>query len=155
MNRALAAATALLGLAWASWVVLTRVQGDSEVVVEGDELASVTVDGTAVSGRIRLINRGRQIAVVRRVEGRLVAGGPGVVRVTRQGSRPPERGWWVSNLLGPGESCVAEMDIELARRPVDELSVELSCQEIGRRPRVTRVTRIRVPLPAAAPGHRD
>lgn len=151
MKRMLAAAAAVLGLASAGWLVLTRVQGDSDVVVDGEELASVTVAGTGVSGHVRLTNRGRQIAVVRRVEGRLLTGS-GAVHVTRLGSRPPERGWWVSNLLAPGESCVAEVDIELTRQPDDEVTVELMCQEIGRRPLITRVSRIRVPLPATTPG---
>jgi len=92
---------------------------------------------------------GRSLGVVRRVEGRIVSGASGAVLCTLQGSRPPERGWWVSNLLRPGMSCVAEVDLLLEADPTGPIIVELTLQEMGRRVFQYRTARVHVPVPAA------
>lgn len=126
---------------WAAWRLLVRIQGDSEVVFGATELQHLTGDGTRWHGEMPLCNGGRQLAVIRRVDGRIVDGPAGRVDVTRQGSRPPERGFWASNLLEPGDSCVAEVDVELESSPAGLTVIELDVHEIGRRPLVHRRAR--------------
>ncbi|HZD65253.1 MAG TPA: hypothetical protein VE152_04065 [Acidimicrobiales bacterium] len=150
----LAAAT---GAAVGAWALFVRHQGDSEMAYATEELSGVTWEDGVLRGTIRLENRGRQTAVVRRIEGQVVSGGTGEVAVTRQGSRPHVRGWWSSNLVEPGESCVAEVDITLdptagepsRPRPV---VIELDLQEIGRTPAVQRRALIKVPTPVPVLG---
>ncbi|MGH9276643.1 MAG: hypothetical protein ACRD12_00820 [Acidimicrobiales bacterium] len=139
------------GAAAAGWAVLVKVQGDSEIAVEPEALTNVTFDGRAVRGEVTLVNRGKVGGVVHKVDSRLTAGWPGRVLVTRQGSRPPHRGWWQSNCLPPGESCVAEVDIELDGTGGGDLSVELDVHEIGRRLVAHRIVRLAVNVPAATP----
>jgi hypothetical protein len=115
----------------------------SEVLGEVDRL-----DGT-LTGVIGIQNQGRSLGVVRRVEGHIVSGATGAVLCTLQGSRPPERGWWVSNLLRPGMSCVAEIDLLLEAEPTGPVTIELTLQEMGRRVFQYRTARVHVPVPAA------
>lgn len=128
----------------AGWVVLVRVQGDSEM---GYGPCSVigTAEGT-VHAEVRLVNRGREAGVIRRVDGALVEGPPGRVLVTRKDSQPPERGWWVSNILKPGETCIAEIDVEIVGAGSGPVIVELDLHEIGRRLLVHRKTRLTLPI---------
>jgi hypothetical protein len=149
----LPAAAALVAGGWAA---LVRAQGDSLMAVEPPELTgisqppSTTGPGLSVHGEATIRNQGKAGGVVHRVEGRLVGGGPGRVLVTRKDSATPERGWWRSLCLTPGEACVAEVDIELDGPPEGPLVVELDVHEIGRRLKVHRVARLAVPLPATA-----
>jgi len=103
-----------------------------------------TTDGS-VHAEIELVNRGREGGVVRRLDGRFVEGPPGRVLVTRKDSLPPQRGWWVSNILRPGETCVAEIDVELAESGRGPVIIELDLHEIGRRLLVHRKTRLTLP----------
>ena len=116
MKRLGLLAVALAGGLWAVWQAFVRRQGDSEMVWLSDHLDDLTRSDGNATGTIGIENRGRQLGVARRVEGTVV-GGQGRVRATLQGSRPPERGWWVSNILKPGERCVAEIDVELESDP--------------------------------------
>lgn len=150
MNRLLMAAAGLGGAAAAGWAALVQRQGDSEIVYEGDGLAGVTGDDHTIHGEIALRNVGKAGAVAHKVFGRIVDGPPGRVLVTRQGSRPPERGWWQSNCLTPGQACVAEVEIELDEPAGGPLVIELDTHDIGRRLVVHRVARITVPAPVAA-----
>lgn len=151
MKRLLIAVAGLAGAAWAAWIALVRVQGDSRMVYEPDELSSLSAssDGRSVHGEITIVNRGKVGGVVHKAFGRIVDGPPGRVLMTRKGSRPPHRGWWQSNCLLPGESCVAEVDVELdgpppADRPV---TIELDVHEIGRRLMVHRTVQLPVAVP--------
>lgn len=135
--------------ATAGWFVLARVQGDSEM-----GFGPSTVIGTAegsVHAEIEIVNRGREAGVIRKVNGLLVEGPPGRVLVTRQDSQPPERGWWVSNILKPGERCVAEVDVELVGPGPGPVIVQLDVHEIGRRLLVHRRTRLTLPIGVPAP----
>ncbi len=135
--------------ATAGWFLLARIQGDSEM-----GFGPSTVIGTAegsVHAEIELINRGREAGVIRKVEGILVEGPPARVLVTRKGSKPPQRGWWESNILKPGETCVAEIDVELAAPGPGPVIVALDVHEIGRRLLVHRRTRLTLPIGVAAP----
>ncbi len=149
MIRAVLGAAGLAGAAaTAGWFALARIQGDSEM-----GFGPCTVMGTAegtVHAEVELVNRGREAGVVRRVNGILVEGPPGRVLVTRKESLPPERGWWVSNILKPGEACTAEIDVELADSGIGPVIVELDLHEIGRRLLVHRKTRLTLPIGAPA-----
>lgn len=117
------------------------------MVWQSDHLAEVDrLDGT-LTGVIAIQNQGRSMGVVRRVTGRIVSGASGAVLATLQGSRPPERGWWVSNILQPGKSCVAEIDLLLEAEPSGPVVVELTLQEMGRRVFQYRTAQVTVPLP--------
>jgi len=143
--RALAAAAggAAVGVKAFTWW-----RGDSRMVWLSEVLGEVDrLDGT-VSGVVGIRNQGRALGVVRRVEGRIVSGASGAVLATLQGSRPPERGWWVSNILQPGMSCVAEIDLVLEAEPTGPITIELTLQEMGRRVFQYRTARVHVPLPA-------
>ncbi len=146
MSRRLLAAAGTVGAVVAGWQVFVRVQGDSEVVFASDELSDVVAAHTGVHGRIELVNRGRQLSTLRRVEGRIVEGPSGRVLVTREHSKPHQRGWWVSNLLSPGESCVAEVEIELQEPATTPVVIELDAEDIGRGLAAHRTARIRVPV---------
>jgi hypothetical protein len=110
-----------------------------------------TDEGT-VHAEVELVNRGREAGVIRKVEGILIDGPPARVLVTRKGSKPPERGWWESNILKPGETCTAEIDVELAAPGPGPVIVALDLHEIGRRLLVHRRTRLTLPIgvPAAS-----
>jgi hypothetical protein len=150
MIRGLAAAAGLAGAAaTAGWFVLARVQGDSEIGY-GPSTVIGTAEGS-VHAEVELINRGREAGVVRKVLGTLVDGPPGRVLVTRKDSQPPQRGWWVSNILKPGESCVAEIDVELVGPGAGPVIVALDCHEIGRRLLVHRRTRLTLPVGVPVP----
>jgi hypothetical protein len=104
-------------------------------------------------GELTVVNRGRVGGVVHKLDGRLISGPPGRVLVTRKDSRVPVRGWWRSNCLVPGESCVAEVDIELDEPATGPVTIELDIHEIGRRLKVHRVLRVDVEVPlGATPG---
>jgi hypothetical protein len=147
---------ALLGLtgagaaaATAGWFVLARIQGDSEI-----GYGPCTVMGTAegsVHAEVELINRGREAGVIRKVLGEMVDGPPGRVLVTRKDSQPPQRGWWVSNILKPGETCVAEIDVELVGHGEGPVIIALDTHEIGRRLLVHRRTRLTLPIGVPTP----
>lgn len=147
--RTLAGATGMAGLAaTAGWFVLARIQGDSEI-----GYGASTVIGTAegsVHAEVELINRGREAGVIRKVEATMVEGPPGRVLVTRKDSQPPQRGWWVSNILQPGERCVAEIDVELVGPGPGPVIVSLDVHEIGRRLLVHRRTRLTLPVGVVA-----
>ena len=132
----------------AGWRALTRLQGDSELVYESPTLSRLVTHDRSAHGEITVTNRGKQGCVLHKFEGRVVAGPPGRVLVTRKDSRPPERGWWVSNCLKPGEWCVAEVDVELSEGPTGPVTIELDAHEIGRGLKVHRVLRLSVPLGA-------
>lgn len=142
---------AAVGAGVAGWRVFVLRQGDSEVAYVLPELSGLTATGGVVRGSVSLVNRGRPMAAVRRVEGRIIDGPPGRVLVTREGSRPHEPGFWVSNLLDPGESCVANVEIVLDRAAAGPLVIELDVHEIGRRPLVHR--RAPFTVPAALSQH--
>lgn len=143
--RGLVGAAGMAGAAaTAGWLVLARIQGDSEIGY-GPSTVIGTAEGT-VHAEIELLNRGREAGVVRKVDGVLVEGPPGRVLVTRKDSQPPQRGWWVSNILKPGESCVAEVDVELVGPGTGPVIVQLDTHEIGRRLLVHRRTRITLPV---------
>lgn len=144
-------AAGLAGAAVAGWAALVRVQGDSEMVVEPGALTNVTSDGRVIRGEVTITNRGKAGGVVHKVEARPGPGWTARVLVTRQGSRPPHRGWWQSNCLSPGQSCVAEVDIEPEGRGEGALTVELDVHEIGRRLVVHRTARLTVDVPAPTP----
>lgn len=145
----------------AAWEAFIRIQGDSEVVYGSDELSAVSSGDGSLHGEVALVNQGRQLAAIRRVEGRVVEGPPGRVLVTRKGTRPHERGFWISNLLKPGESCIAEVDVELDEAPRASLArpvvIELDVHEIGRSLLVHRRGRFGLAVPALAGegGQRD
>jgi hypothetical protein len=145
MIRAALALTGLAGAAaTAGWFVLARIQGDSEI-----GFGPCTVMGTAegsVHAEVELINRGREAGVIRKLDGFMVDGPPGRVLVTRKDSQPPQRGWWVSNILKPGETCVAEVDVELVGPGSGPVIVALDAHEIGRRLLVHRRTRLTLPI---------
>jgi hypothetical protein len=122
-------------------------RGDSHMVWTSDRLSDVDRLNGTLTGVIGIQNRGRTPGVVRRVEGHIVSGASGAVLATLQGSRPPERGWWVSNILRPGMSCVAEIDLLLEAEPTGPVVVELTIQEVGRRIFQYRSARLSVPLP--------
>jgi hypothetical protein len=136
--------------ATAGWFVLARVQGDSEIGF-GPSTIMGTAEGT-VHAEVELINRGREAGVIRKVLGELVEGPPGRVLVTRKDSQPPQRGWWVSIILKPGETCIAEIDVELVGPGQGPVIVALDAHEIGRRLLVHRRTRLTLPIgvPTAA-----
>lgn len=148
LTRALLGGTGLAGAAaTAGWFALARVQGDSEMGF-GPSTVLETREG-AIHAEIEVVNRGREGGVIRRIDGLLVEGPSARVLVTRRDSHPPQRGWWVSNILRPGESCVAEIDVELAEASPGPVIVELDLHEIGRRLLVHR--KVRLTLPTAAP----
>ena len=130
--------------ATAGWLVLAKVQGDSEMGY-GPSTIIGTAEGS-VHAEVELVNRGREAGVIRRVDGILVEGPPGRVLVTRKDSQPPQRGWWVSNILKPGETCVAEIDVELVGPGQGPVIVALDLHEIGRRLVVHRRTRLTLPI---------
>ncbi len=145
----------LLGLAGlatagatAGWFVLARIQGDSEIGYGPSTV--IGTDEGSVHAEVELINRGREAGVIRKVEGTMVEGPPGRVLVTRKDSQPPQRGWWVSNILKPGESCIAEIDVELVGPGAGPVIVALDVHEIGRRLLVHRRTRLTLPIGVAA-----
>ena len=149
IRGALAAAGALSAGATAGWFVLARVQGDSEMGFGPSTV--IGTDEATVHAEIEVVNRGRESGVIRKVEGTLVDGPPARVLVTRKGSKPPQRGWWESNILKPGETCIAEIDVELAAPGPGPVIVALDVHEIGRRLLVHRRTRLTLPIgvPAA------
>ena len=135
--------------ATAGWFVLARVQGDSEIGY-GPSTIMGTAEGS-VHAEVELINRGREAGVIRKVLGEMVDGPPGRVLVTRKDSQPPQRGWWVSNILKPGESCIAEIDVELVGPGPGPVIVALDAHEIGRRLRGHRRTRLTLPVGVPSP----
>ena len=147
MTARVPVALAAAGGAVAGVKTFTWWRGDSRMVWLSDHLSEVErLDGT-LTGVIGIQNQGRSLGVVRRVEGHIVSGATGVVLATLQGSRPPERGWWVSNLLRQGMSCVAEIDLLLEAEPTGPVVIELKLQEMGRRVFQYRTARITVPVP--------
>ena len=145
MIRGLLGAAGMAGAAaTAGWFVLAKVQGDSEIGF-GPSTVMGTDEGS-VHAEVELVNRGRESGVIRKVEGTLVEGPPGRVLVTRKDSQPPQRGWWVSNILKPGETCIAEIDVELVGPGTGPVIVSLDAHEIGRRLLVHRRTRLTLPI---------
>ena len=149
VRTVLGAAGVFSAAATAGWFVLAKVQGDSEMGF-GPSTVIGTAEGT-VHAEVELINRGREAGVIRKVEGILIEGPPARVLVTRKGSKPPQRGWWESNILKPGETCIAEIDVELAAPGPGPVIVALDVHEIGRRLLVHRRTRLTLPIGAPAP----
>lgn len=129
-----------------AWRAFVRLQGNSEVGFDLTRLSDVAISDGVVRGVVTLVNRGRQMSAIRRVEGRLVEGPPGRVLVTRRGTRPHDPGFWVANLLDPGESCVAEVEVVLDGPATTPLVVELDVHDIGRRPLVHRRARFTLPV---------
>lgn len=144
MRGVLAGAGMLSAAATAGWFVLARVQGDSEIGYGPSTV--IGTDEGSVHAEVELVNRGREAGVIRKVEGLLVDGPPGRVLVTRKDSQPPQRGWWVSNILQPGERCVAEIDVELVGPGPGPVIVQLDAHEIGRRLVVHRRARLTLPV---------
>ena len=148
------AAVAVPGLAAAGWAALVRSQGDSLMTLEPEALTNVTGDNRIMHGEVTVFNRGKAGGVIHKADVRLVSGGTGRVLITRKDSRTPERGWWRSLCLTPGESCVGEIDIELDEPALgSSLVIELDLHEVGRRLKVHRVVRLTVPVPAATPAN--
>lgn len=147
LTRVLAGAAGVAGVATTGWFTLAWVQGDSEIGYGPGTV--LDTDEKGVHAEITLVNRGREPGVIRRLDGTLVNGPPARVLVTRKDSQPPERGWWVSNILKPGETCVAEIDVELIGQGPGPVIVELDAHEIGRRLVVHR--KMRLTLPVGAP----
>ncbi|MFP5316879.1 MAG: hypothetical protein ACLGI2_01150 [Acidimicrobiia bacterium] len=127
-----------------AWEAFKKAQGDSLMTFEPPSLSAVTGDARSVHGEITIVNRGKAGGVVHRVDGRVVDGRDGKVFVTRKDGRVPERGWWRSNCLPPGESCVAEVDVELAEPASGPVEIELDIHEVGRRLKVHRTLRLAV-----------
>ena len=147
MTRPMRCGMLVAGAAWLVWVALVRRTGDSRMVWQSDQLDELQRTGDVISGAVTIANEGNTLGVVRRVDGRIVEGGAGTVMATLRGSRPPERGWWVSNILLPGASCVAEVDVHLHDgAPMGPLVIELTAQEMGRRLFQYRTSRFAVPL---------
>lgn len=140
-----AAGVAAAGVA--GWTAFKKAQGDSLMTFEPPSLSGVHGDPSSRHGEITIVNRGKAGGVVHKVDGRLVDGREGKVLVTREDGRVPERGWWRSNCLAPGESCVAEVDVELAEPTDAPVEIELDIHEIGRRLKVHRLARMTVPAP--------
>ncbi len=151
MKRLVLTTAGIGGVITAGWRAIERLQGDSELVYESPTLANLVTDDRSAHGEITISNRGKQGGVLHKFDGRVVQGPPGRVLVTRQGSRPPERGWWVSNCLKPGESCVAEVDVELEEPANGPVAIELDGDELGRGLKVHRVLRLSIPLGANQP----
>ena len=144
-------ALAVPGLAAAGWAALVKAQGDSLITFEPEAVTDVAGDSRLIHGEVTMFNRGKAGGVIHRVESRIVTGGPGRILVTRKDSRTPEKGWWRSVCIVPGESYVAEIDIELEQPAVEPVVIELDVHEIGRRLKVHRVVQLPVPVPVAAP----
>ena len=142
------------GAAGAGWAALVKAQGDSHLIYEPEALSLVSWsgDGRTAHGEIAIVNRGKVGGVVHKVLGRVLDGPSGRVLVTRQGSRPPERGWWQSNCLLPDESCVAEVDVELDAAPSRPVTIELDTHEIGRRLVVHRTVQLVLAAPLVGAG---
>lgn len=136
----------VLGAATTGWLALARVQGDSEMGY--GPCTIIDTDERSVHAEITIVNRGREAGVIRRVDGLLVDGPAARVLVTRKESHPPERGWWVSNILKPGETCVAEIDVDLVGPGAGPVIAELDVHEIGRRLVVHRKTLVTLPIGA-------
>ena len=154
LKKALVGLAGMAAAAGAGWVALVKAQGDSHMVYEPEALASLSwsSDGRSAHGEITIVNRGKVGGVVHKVFGRVVDRRPGRVLVTRKGSRPPERGWWQSNCLLPGESCVAEVDVELEAPAAGPVTIELDTHEIGRRLVVHRTVQLVVAAPRVGAG---
>lgn len=149
--RGVARVTGLAGAAaTAGWFALARAQGNSEMGY--GPLTVIEASEVSVRAEIEIVNRGREGGVIRRLDGRFVEGPTGRVLVTRKDSLPPERGWWVSNILRPGETCVAEIEVELAEPGRGPVIIELDLHEIGRRLLVHRRTRLTLPAGVPAAG---
>ena len=144
LRRTVVGATGLVGAATTGWFALVRIQGDSEIGY--GPCTIIDTDERAVHAEIAIVNRGREPGVIRRLDGVVVDGPSAKVLVTRKDSRPPHRGWWVSNILKPGESCIAEIDVELVEHAAGPVIVELDVHEIGRRLVVHRKTRLTLPI---------
>lgn len=142
-----AAATLAAGAAL-GWAALVNKQGDSQVSYDAEDLSGLHGDARTLHAEVTLRNQGKAGAVVHKVLGRIVEGPPGRVLVTRGGSRPPQRGWWQSNCLLPGETCVAEVDIELDEPATAPLTIELDVHDIGRRLVVHRRAQFMVDVPS-------
>jgi hypothetical protein len=148
VNRLLVGAATLAGGAALGWAALVKTQGDSHVAYEAEGLSGLHGDARTLHGEVTLRNEGKAGAVVHKVLGRIVEGPPGRVLVTRGGSRPPQRGWWQSNCLLPGETCVAEVDIELDEPATAPVTIELDVHDIGRRLVVHRRAQFTLDVPA-------
>ena len=135
--------------AWAAWSLFVTIQGDSEVVFGSDELSNLSEHDGVLRSEIVLMNRGRQLAALRRVEGRVLEDQRATVHVTRQGTHPSEPGLWISNLLKPGDSCVAEVEVHVGSGLTSPLTIELDVHEIGRRPLVHRRRRFSIDPPSS------
>ena len=133
---------ALVGAA--AWTAFKKAQGDSHMAFEPAALSDVHGDPRSLHGEITIVNRGTVGGVVHKVEGRLVDGRDGKVLVSRKDGKAPERGWWRSNCMAPGDSCVAEVDVELTEPAAGPVEVELDIHEIGRRLKVHRLVRVTV-----------
>lgn len=150
MKRLLLAGAGLSGAAAAAWTAFVRYQGDCHIVYDVSDsggLRGLIGDDRSIHGEIVLRNAGKVGAVVHKVEGRMVSGPPGRVLATRHGSKPPERGWWQSNCLLPGESCVAEIDVELEEPATGPITIELDTHEVGRRLKVHRTVQLTLAVP--------
>ena len=143
-------AAGLVGAATTGWFALARIQGDSQLGF--GPCTVIDTDDRAAHAEVVIVNRGREPGVIRRLDGILVHGPPARVLVTRKDSHPPHRGWWVSNILKPGETCVAEIDVELVALGTGPVIVELDIHEIGRRLVVHRKTRLTLPIGPPAGG---
>jgi hypothetical protein len=144
LRRALVGASGLVGAAVSGWFALVRIQGDSEMGF--GPCTVIHTDDREAHAEVTIVNRGREGGVIRRLDGKVVDGPPSRVLVTRRDSQPPQRGWWVSNILKPGETCVAEIDVELIAPGAGAVIVELDLHEIGRRLVVHRKTRLTLPI---------
>ena len=142
VGLAAAVASAVVGVKTFTWW-----RGDCRMAWQSDQLSEVDRLNGTLTGVIGIQNQGRALGVVRRVDGHVVSGATGAVLATLQGSRPPERGWWVSNILRPGMSCVAEIDILLEAEPTGPIVLELTVQEMGRRVFQYRTAEVTVPVP--------
>jgi hypothetical protein len=123
-------ATIALGLV-AGWKLFTRMQGDSDIVVDDASFASEPDVAHVVRGSIAFSNRGRQTGVLRRVAVTVLGEPDATVTVERRGSRPHQPGWWVANLVHPGETTVADIEICFPQDPGPTV-LEVDIEEIGR-----------------------
>ncbi|MHB0975580.1 MAG: hypothetical protein ACYC1U_00110 [Candidatus Aquicultorales bacterium] len=156
----------LLGLAVLAMTLFAAAyikrQGDSNIVLltDGVELpGSVSDKGATVAHSIFFKNAGKQDGVL--LDVRVSAIHTPEVHVEpqliREGTNPSELGYWVANILEPGETCegILTMDVGLAGRPPSDLAITLTYDEVGRSPMITKTADVKIRIPAAQKANKE
>ncbi|MCL5292756.1 MAG: hypothetical protein M1548_09630 [Actinobacteria bacterium] len=135
-------------------------QGDSDIVlvtqsIEAPELIKPEEMAT-FSRSLTFENRGTQDGVL--LDVRVSAPrAPGVLiepSIVRKGTRPSQLGYWVSNILEPGESCEGELTVEMSTASsealgrLNDLSLTVSFDAVGRSLLVTKSPTVKIVVPA-------